>query len=321
MGVSVLIPAFNEEQTLLRLLPSLHQAVQLNNQITEIVLVSSPSTDRTQPLCAFEKECNRYIQHVQLAQWIPKYKALVHGASVAANEWLLVLDADVQASGHTLAALASLTQPSPGIVQARNVPDCLDAILASALDNASILLVWASLTSLAWHWIRSERPELRWAVSAHCYLCHRKILPTYWPSPLLDDITVGLNCSSLGHIIHYAPHLSVTFRPAQTWRDFCRQKLRNRIGLAQLRRVAPDETDTLRRAFRSCLSRGECLDKEFQRRYAPAVTSLLAIDALLWWFARTLQIVGIGKKGKWRPVRSTKETFSSVSATRSEASR
>src|SRR5437762_1879191 len=113
MSVSVLIPAFNEEQTLQRLLPSLHQAVKLNTQITEIVLVSSPSTDHTQVVCSFEAQRNRYVRHAPLTEWRPKYEALVHGASVAQNEWLLVLDADVQVSGETVAALASLTQAKP----------------------------------------------------------------------------------------------------------------------------------------------------------------------------------------------------------------
>jgi hypothetical protein len=317
MGVSVLIPAFNEERTLQRLLPSLHQAVRLNTQITEIVLVSSPSTDHTQVVCSFEARRNRYVRHVPLTEWKPKYEALVHGASVAQNEWLLVLDADVQVSGETVAALASLAHGKPSIVQARNVPDCMEALLNSSFDNYPILLVWAVLTSLAWHWIRSERPELRWAVSAHCYLCHRAILPHYWPAPLLDDISIGLNCSDLGHIIQYAPHLSVTFRPAQNWGDFCRQKLRNRIGLAQMHRLAPRQIDTLRRTFRSCLSRGDCLSSEFRQRYASVVTFLLALDALLWWLARALQIGGVGAKGKWRSAQSTKQILSKHHATRS----
>jgi len=317
MGVSVLVPVLNEERTLQRLLPSLHHAVKLNTQITEIVLVSSPSRDQTQVVCSFEARRNDYVQHIALAEWRPKYEALVCGASVAQNEWLLVLDADVQASGETVAALASLTQATPSIVQVRNVPDCMEAMLDSSSDNCSILLVWALLISLAWHWIRSERAELRWAVSAHCYLCHRDILPRNWPAPLLDDISIGLNCSNLGHIIQYAPHLSVTFRPAQNWGDFCRQKLRNRIGLAQMHRVAPRQIDSLRRAFRSCLFRGDCLGSELRQRYASAVKSLLVLDAFLWSLARALQIGGVGATGRWRSAQSTKQIVNSHHESRS----
>lgn len=312
MSVSILIPALNEEQTLLRLLPSLIRAVELNPVITEIVLVSSPSADHTEAICSSESKRRTYVKHLVLMQWMPKFNALTCGAAAANNDWLLVMDADVQASGQTLAALSSLTDCSPGIVQARNVPDCFEAILATRSGNSPALLTWAVLTAMAWHWIRSQRPDLRWAVSAHCYLCHRSVLPTDWPAPLLDDISIGLNCCNQGHMIRYAPELTVVFRPAQTWGDFLQQKLRNRIGLAQMHRVAPGKIESLRHAFRSCLFDGNCLEEGFRQRYASAVTSLLAIDELLWWLATGLDVVGAGSRGRWRAAKSTKECASSL---------
>ncbi len=306
-SVSILIPALNEEQTLTRLLPFLVQAVELNSCITEVLLVSSPSTDRTAELCSSATRGWSFIKHLALTEWVPKFNVLARGSAEAKNDWLIVMDADVQASCEMLATLASHTSSEPRIVQARNVPDCLERIQATNSENVPIQLLWAALTSLAWHWIRSNRHDLRWAVSAHCYLCHRSVFPTNCPARFPDDMSIGLNCWNSGFPILYAPEIRVIFRPAQTLSDFLRQKLRNRIALAHMRKVAPEKIGDLRSAFRSCLSNGSCVEEFCPRSLSFPIKTLLALDAVLWQTAKVLAIAGFGSRGRWRAAGSTKQ--------------
>lgn len=307
MSVSILIPALNEEHTLTRLLPYLVQAVELNPCITEVLIVSCPSTDRTTELCSSASHRWNFIKHIASTEWIPKFIALARGSAEANNDWLIIMDADVHASSEMLSALASRATLKPCIVQARNQPDCLEKIRATTSVNVPFELLWAALTSLAWHWIRTNRSDLRWAVSAHCYLCHRSAIPSNCPARFPDDISIGLNCWDHGFPIHYAPEIRVIFRPAQTLGDFLRQKLRNRIALAHMQRLAPDKIEDLRSAFRECLSNRSCLQEFCPRSASLAINTLLALDAALWQTAKVLAVAGFGSKGRWRSARSTKQ--------------
>ncbi len=307
MRVSVLIPALNEQRTLSRLLPSVIRAAELTPTISEILLLTSPSMDRTEEICSTAARRWGCVKHVAFTSWIPKLHALVRGATEARNEWLLLLDADIQVQPETLGALAAQAGPKPAIVQARNVPDCLDKAQAQGAGDLPTLLIWAVMTSLAWHWVRTHRADLRWAVSGQCYLCHRNIIPAHSRALVSDDVTIGLNCLKYGYPIQYSSENVVVFRPAQRWGDFLRQKLRNRIGLARLREEVPDKIEALRYAFRSCLRSGTCFEGSLPKRYWRSAKTLLFVDAVLWSSAKKLAGFGLGSSGKWRAVKSTKE--------------
>ncbi len=306
VAVSLLIPALNEERTLNRLLPSALRAVQVGSPINEIVLITSPSIDQTRQICSATAQQWSFVRHILLVSWLPKLHALARGASEATNEWLLLLDADVQVSAETLIALAGHAGSRPGIVQARNVPDALANMQSHRGGNVPTLVLWAVMTSLAWHWVRTQRPDLRWAVAGQCYLCHRSIIPSHSIAVILDDVTIGLNCVRLGFPIQYCPENVVVFKPARRWGDFLRQKLRNRIGLARFHGEVPDRVEALRAAFRKCLQEGSCLEGNLGSHYRTSAKGLLLVDTALWSTARVLAAFGVGATGKWRPAISTK---------------
>ena len=113
MTISVIIPAFNEENYLLQTLQHLHQAVEhlgiKPNQPVEIIVVDNDSTDRTAEIA-----CDLGARVVP----VPEHniaRVRNKGASVASGELIIFLDAD------TLIPASLLRR----IVQLMEEPNCL----------------------------------------------------------------------------------------------------------------------------------------------------------------------------------------------------
>lgn len=94
--ISVILPAFNEEENLVSLLDELHQALKSLNKTYEILVVDDASNDNTlQRLTTLQKEDSslRILQHQRRCGQSAAYAS---GFREARGEFYLTLDSDCQ---------------------------------------------------------------------------------------------------------------------------------------------------------------------------------------------------------------------------------
>lgn len=89
MNISVIIPTFNEENNIGKLLASINKILKDENYSYEIIVVDVGSTDRTREIA--EEEGAKVI-----VQKLPGYGgALKEGFEKASGEWFITMDADL----------------------------------------------------------------------------------------------------------------------------------------------------------------------------------------------------------------------------------
>lgn len=92
--LSIVIPAYNEEKTILQILEKIVEVQLVNNIEKEIIVVNDCSTDKTEEkILAFQKHP---IQYYKLEKNSGKGAALNHGFQHATGDYVIVQDADLE---------------------------------------------------------------------------------------------------------------------------------------------------------------------------------------------------------------------------------
>ena len=107
--VSILVPAFNEQETIIHTLESIHH-LQYSHDKLDVIVINDGSTDNTERLV---KEYIKDKPHFQLISQRNKGKAaaLNHGLSIARGEFFSCLDADSFVDPLTLRKMLALYKP------------------------------------------------------------------------------------------------------------------------------------------------------------------------------------------------------------------
>lgn len=109
LGISVIIPARNEEGNLSRLLTSLNRQ---RPAAQEVIVVDDQSTDGTAEVA--RKHGARVVSGKELPSgWYGKPWACQQGMEASCGDWLLFLDADLELEDHALAALIEVARDEP----------------------------------------------------------------------------------------------------------------------------------------------------------------------------------------------------------------
>lgn len=95
-GISAVIPAYNEAESLPALHAELIAALEASGRTWEIVYVDDGSRDGTDRAIAALCEGDRRVRAVSLRRNFGKSAALATGFKLARGEWVLTLDADLQ---------------------------------------------------------------------------------------------------------------------------------------------------------------------------------------------------------------------------------
>jgi glycosyltransferase involved in cell wall biosynthesis len=96
--LSVLVPAYNEEQTIERILDRLGDVRLINNIEMELVIVNDASTDRTKEIVEayIENNSNRSFSFFSQPKNMGKGAALHKAIEMATGDYLVVQDADLE---------------------------------------------------------------------------------------------------------------------------------------------------------------------------------------------------------------------------------
>lgn len=98
MNLSVIIPLYNEEESLPELMAWIHKVVQSHQYSYEIIMIDDGSTDNSWKKIEELRESNAYIKGIKLQRNYGKSAALNEGFKAAQGEVVITMDADMQDS-------------------------------------------------------------------------------------------------------------------------------------------------------------------------------------------------------------------------------
>jgi chlorobactene glucosyltransferase len=170
--VSIIVPARNEEQNLLRLLPSLLGQRYPN---IEVIVVDDQSTDGT-PRVLEEWQSRedrvRVVRGEDLPReegWMGKPHAMMQGARVAKGEWLLFTDADTRHEPKSLSS--TVASAMEHWIDLFTIAPCFELISPS---EKLIMPVAAMGISVLYPFYRVNDPKSKVAIANGQYLLIRR---------------------------------------------------------------------------------------------------------------------------------------------------
>ncbi|WP_394620170.1 glycosyltransferase [Lentzea sp. JNUCC 0626] len=280
--LSVIVPARNEELTLPHTLPHILAAA---DQARAQVLVVVPEGTSFHTALPVPRGRVEWIT----TDTVGKFPALRDGVARAAGDRLLFCDADVVPEPHAFAALDAALDRGADVAAGQ---------IALSTDprhrGPAVLRRWSAITFATWHDLRTEHPELRWALPGALYALHSNYFPAADPLvPVLDDASVGLSARDRGAVIDYVPSARVLVTAPASTGQWMRQKVRTQQGWTRLRALRLADATALESAL-----------AEYRARHigSDPVGMLLPVqDRVLGLLARRR---GAEAAGAWRPERT-----------------
>jgi len=122
VGVSVIVPAYNEGARLPQTLPALLAGLTRLDTRAEVIVVDDGSTDGTAAVAALYLRSLRNVRVLQLPWNCGKGAAIRAGVSLAGGAVVVVVDADLAINPDDLARLLSLPDTADIVLGSRLVP-------------------------------------------------------------------------------------------------------------------------------------------------------------------------------------------------------
>ena len=108
MDVSIVVPLFNEEESLPELCAWINKVAEENNYVYEIILVDDGSTDSSWEVIQTLSESNAHIRAIKFQRNYGKSAALNEGFKVVTGEVVITMDADLQDSPDEIPGLRKM---------------------------------------------------------------------------------------------------------------------------------------------------------------------------------------------------------------------
>ena len=108
MDVSIVVPLYNEEESLPELCAWITSVVVENGFTYEIVLIDDGSTDRSWEVIESISENNAHIKGIKFQRNYGKSAALNEGFKVVTGEVVITMDADLQDSPDEIPSLRNM---------------------------------------------------------------------------------------------------------------------------------------------------------------------------------------------------------------------
>jgi glycosyltransferase involved in cell wall biosynthesis len=294
MNVSIVVPAYNEANTIRRLLAALLEQETRVARIVEIVVVASGCTDDTAEVArAFGRGRPGVHVHVQERR---------EGKVAAINAYLkmrdpraevsIVCSADLDLSHDVVEKLVCFLRDHPevGMAGGRPVPDNDDREIVGRM----VRLLWE-----LHHRVSLEVPKMGEIVA------FRAPLVEYVSElSVVDEASIEDIVRAKGYELGYVPDALVTNHGPETMREYFEQRRRIARGHYWLEFAFGYEVATLDRGLllRAALATARAHDTKGKWALAAAIGTEVAARAIGFWDAR---VVG-GKHRTWRVLSSTK---------------
>ncbi len=105
--LSVILPAYNEAESLRSLIEEVFQALEPLKALVELIIVDDGSSDETWQVILEKKNKYPQIEGIQFARNYGQSMALQAGFELSQHEYIIVMDADGQNDPHDIALLLS----------------------------------------------------------------------------------------------------------------------------------------------------------------------------------------------------------------------
>ncbi|MEM3127112.1 MAG: glycosyltransferase family 2 protein, partial [Candidatus Woesearchaeota archaeon] len=146
MEISVIVPAFNEEENVVPLYKELKQVLERMNKKYEIIYVNDGSTDRTEEVASAIAKKDSKFKLISLSKNSRKGPALEAGFHYAKGKWIITIDADLQEDPNDIPRLYRRAQEGFDVVVGwkRKRKDSFFTVLKSRIFNTLVRLTTKS---------------------------------------------------------------------------------------------------------------------------------------------------------------------------------
>ncbi len=140
--LSIVVPLYNEEECVDKLITAIHQALAQEQLDYEIILVDDGSTDNTWPIIAEQKKNDPRLKGIKFRGNYGQTSAMVAGFNQAEGEIIVTLDGDLQNDPADIPALLAKIEEGYDIVSGwrKDRQDHFSRVLPSRVANAIISL-------------------------------------------------------------------------------------------------------------------------------------------------------------------------------------
>jgi glycosyltransferase involved in cell wall biosynthesis len=193
MDVSIVIPAYNEKESLPELLERIAEAMQKKPELAfEVIVVDDGSTDETFAVLKTLKKQYPYLKAIRFRRNYGKSPALSEGFKMARGKWVITMDADLQDDPEEIPRLLATLQDGLDMVSGwkKSRRDPLSKTIPSRIYN----FFTAFLTGIRLHDFNCGLKAYRQEVieSFHVYGELHRFLPVlaHWQGFKVGEIIV-----------------------------------------------------------------------------------------------------------------------------------
>ena len=206
LRVSIGVASFNEEQNIARLLHSLLKQKLKSAVITEILVISSGSTDATDRIVRKICKTNSKVRLIRQKKRIGKASAVNLFMSSAKEEIVILSSADILIPNDTVDKIISpLKKQDIGIVGSHPIP---------VNDPSSFFGFAAHLMWALHHQISLKSPKMGE------FIAFRKIFKQIPLTSAVDEASIEALIRGQGYKAFYAPYAIIYNKGAQNFKEF-----------------------------------------------------------------------------------------------------
>jgi len=267
---SVGVMAYNEEKNISRLLEALLSQKLRDVEISEIIVVASGCTDRTEEIVRDFSENDHRIRLLWQEKREGKASAVNLWLKSASAEILILESADTIPEKDTLEKLVQpLRDPKVGMTGAHPVP---------TNDPKTFMGFAAHLLWNLHHHISLKNPKMGEMVA------FRKVISEIPQDTAVDEASIEVTVKKLGYQVKYAPEVIVRNRGPENVRDFLKQRRRIQAGHLELQKKEGYKVSTTNPGkILAALFRNFSLDWRFVI-FTPLVITLEIWGRILGWY-------------------------------------